>query len=152
MSTLFQSSSTPGRWCMTFSLLSCRTSIRWGLVSFPILINLSYSQTAVLYGSAPNPKLHDPKTGDQLPMLSIAASTVPLVINFGSCTWPPFMANLAKIKKIQAKFGSRATFLTIYTQGKSSIFPVSSNLTFVSRGSPYRGWGLYWLLSPNQGA
>jgi len=26
------------------------------------------------------------------------------------------MANLAKIKKIQAKFGSRATFLTIYTQ------------------------------------
>jgi len=44
------------------------------------------NKTAVLYGSAPNPKLHDPKTGDQLPMLSIAASTVPLVINFGSCT------------------------------------------------------------------
>ena len=32
------------------------------------------------------------------------------------------MANLAKIKKIQARFADKATFLTIYTQGKVSLF------------------------------
>ena len=46
-------------------------------------------QTAVLYHPAPNPQLHDPKTGDPVSLLSVSPSGTaeePLVINFGSCT------------------------------------------------------------------
>ena len=46
-------------------------------------------QTAVLYHPAPNPQLHDPKTGVPVSLLSVSPSGTaeePLVINFGSCT------------------------------------------------------------------
>jgi len=36
--------------------------------------------------AAPNPQLHDPKTGDKVSLLSVARPGLPLVINFGSCT------------------------------------------------------------------
>jgi hypothetical protein len=39
----------------------------------------------------------------QVPLLSLAKAGLPLVINFGSCTWPPFMANLARIKQVHAR-------------------------------------------------
>ena len=77
-------------------------------------------QTAVLYHPAPNPQLHDPKTGDPVSLLSVSPSGTaeePLVINFGSCTWPPFMVNLARVKQIQERF-DRATYLTVYTRGE----------------------------------
>jgi len=35
---------------------------------------------------APNPLLHDPVTGEQKSLLSVASKGIPLVINFGSCT------------------------------------------------------------------
>jgi len=47
------------------------------------------NKTAVLYHPAPNPQLHDPKTGVQVSLLSVSPSGTaeePLVINFGSCT------------------------------------------------------------------
>ena len=47
---------------------------------------------------------------------------VPLVVNFGSCTWSPFMVNLTRIKKIQSRFANKATFLTVYVQGKKKWF------------------------------
>ncbi len=39
----------------------------------------------------------------QVPLLSLAKAGLPLVINFGSCTWPPFMANLARIKQVHSR-------------------------------------------------
>jgi len=36
--------------------------------------------------SAPNPVLHDAKSGDPVSLLSMATKGLPLVINFGSCT------------------------------------------------------------------
>jgi hypothetical protein len=39
----------------------------------------------------------------QVPLLNLAKVGLPLVINFGSCTWPPFMANLARIKQVHAR-------------------------------------------------
>ena len=38
----------------------------------------------------------------------------PLVVNFGSCTWPPFMANISKFAAICEKFQDLADFVTIY--------------------------------------
>ena len=48
--------------------------------------------------------------------------SVPLIVNFGSCTWPPFMASLARISRIQQRWADRATFLTIYIQGNYKYF------------------------------
>ena len=51
--------------------------------------NDDVDKTAVLYHPAPNPQLHDPKTGDPVSLLSVSPSGTaeePLVINFGSCT------------------------------------------------------------------
>merc|ERR1712055_1118532 len=35
---------------------------------------------------APNPVLHEPESGKQASLLSVARQGIPLVINFGSCT------------------------------------------------------------------
>jgi len=59
----------------------------WNMVHDFFITQLQdLNKKAVLFSSAPNPMLHDPKTGSQMPLLSIAASAVPIVINFGSCT------------------------------------------------------------------
>jgi len=44
------------------------------------------NKTAKLYSSSPNPELYDPESGDTKHLLSVAAKSVPLVVNFGSCT------------------------------------------------------------------
>ena len=41
------------------------------------------------------------------------------------------MANLARIKEIQARFADRATFLTVYTQGKSQVRLASGYLIII---------------------
>jgi len=59
----------------------------WNMVHDFFITQLQdLNKKAVLFSSAPNPMLNDPKTGSQVPLLSVAASTVPIVINFGSCT------------------------------------------------------------------
>jgi len=74
------------------------------------------NKTAGEFGPAPNPLVHDPDTGASVRLLDVAVKGQPLVINFGSCTWPPFMVNLARINKIHDRFASKATFLTVYVQ------------------------------------
>jgi len=44
------------------------------------------NKSARLHEAAPNPNLYHAKTGEMLPMLSVATSGSPLVVNFGSCT------------------------------------------------------------------
>jgi len=44
------------------------------------------NKVAELYKNAPNPLLHDPVAGDTKHLLSMATKSVPLVVNFGSCT------------------------------------------------------------------
>jgi len=59
----------------------------WNMVQdYFITLLQDLNKKAVLYRPAPNPALQDPSTGEQKPMLSIVTSSVPLVINFGSCT------------------------------------------------------------------
>ena len=49
------------------------------------------------------------------------------------------MANLARIKEIQARFAGRATFLTVYTQGECQVSVATGYLTRSGyyRGTPY---------------
>jgi len=59
----------------------------WNMVKDFFITQLQdINKTAVLFSHAPNPKLHDPLTGGESSLLSVATATVPLVINFGSCT------------------------------------------------------------------
>jgi len=89
----------------------------WKQISTMLKVELkNLNKTAKLYSSSPNPELHDPESGVTKHLLSVAAKSVPLVVNFGSCSWSPFMVNLARIKKIQAKFANKVTFLTVYVQ------------------------------------
>ena len=38
----------------------------------------------------------------------------PLVVNFGSCTWPPFVVQLARFNKLAASYADIADFLFVY--------------------------------------
>jgi len=59
----------------------------WNMVHDFFLTQLQdINKVATLYSPAPNPALHHPVTGDKVPLLSVASSQLPLVINFGSCT------------------------------------------------------------------
>ena len=71
------------------------------------------NKTAALYCQAPNPSLHTPVTGDTKNLLSVATSNLPLIINFGSCTWPPFMANLARMKERLVLFQMRLSLKSL---------------------------------------
>ena len=50
----------------------------------------------------------------------------PLVVNFGSCTWSPFMSNLDAFNKVVSEFGSHADFVAVY----------------ISEAHPLEGWTL----------
>jgi len=63
---------------------------------------------------APNPALIDLVTKTKTYLLSHEKAGRPLVVNFGSCTWPPFMANLSKFSDLHRKFAELADFITIY--------------------------------------
>jgi len=59
----------------------------WKMISkrFKVLLQ-DINKTAYEFGPAPNPELHDPRTGEVKQLLSVATKSVPLVVNFGSCT------------------------------------------------------------------
>jgi len=57
----------------------------WNMISdYFVTLLQDLNKTAILYGDAPNPLLHT-ETGT-IRLLSIAKDSIPLVINFGSCT------------------------------------------------------------------
>ena len=86
----------------------------WGIFNF--------MREGILYGQAsvgkpaPNPLVvkMDGVTGANL--LDFATVGRPLVLNFGSCTWTPFMRKLVEINRLYHEYGSVADFVTIYTQ------------------------------------
>jgi len=59
----------------------------WKLIKkqFSVLMQ-DINKAAKEFGPAPNPELHDPLTGEVKQLLSVATKSVPLVVNFGSCT------------------------------------------------------------------
>ena len=76
----------------------------------------------ILYGQAsvgklaPNPPVVKIDGVTLVSLLDFAKAGRPLVFNFGSCTWPPFMEKLAEINRMYHEYESVADFLTIYTE------------------------------------
>ncbi len=73
---------------------------------------------------APNPKVLSSDGTHEYNLLDFAKPGRPLVLNFGSCTWPPFMAELADFSRVAADFAGEVDFLTVY----------------VSEAHPMDGW------------
>ena len=75
---------------------------------------------AILYGeaetgqTAPNPPVIKMDDLSQVKVLDLAFPGRPLVLNFGSCSWPPFMEKLATMVRISQAYESVADFVTIY--------------------------------------
>lgn len=54
------------------------------------------------------------KCGSECHLLDFAKSERPLVVNFGSATWPPFTNQLSAFGKLVEEFSSVADFLLVY--------------------------------------
>lgn len=65
---------------------------------------------------APNPPVLSVDGTKCFQMLDFAQGSRPLVVNFGSCTCPVFMARLREFGKIVEEYKSVADFLTIYIE------------------------------------
>ena len=48
-------------------------------------------------------ELTDVDSASKVTLKEMCSSNVPLIINFGSCTWPPFMASLKKFANAKEK-------------------------------------------------
>ena len=91
-----------------------------GGVGFKSIIHGIWSQ--LLYGqaaegnSAPNPPLTELNGFTQKHLLDFAKHGRPLVVNFGSCTWPVFLKKFALFKEIVRDFSRVADFLMVYVE------------------------------------
>ncbi len=65
-------------------------------------------------GKAPNPKVLSQDGATVYSLLDFAKPGRPLVLNFGSCSWPPFMAELADLSRVAADFADNIDFVTVY--------------------------------------
>ena len=79
-------------------------------------------RNGILYGDtyvgkpAPNPPVVKMDGVTQVNLLDFAKAGRPLVLNFGSCSWPPFMVKLATMVRLSHEYESVADFVTIYIQ------------------------------------
>ncbi len=66
--------------------------------------------------ACPNPTVIDFESGKSIKLWDVLSKSRPTVLNFGSCTWPPFMVNLERIKELHASFAQVADFVTVYIE------------------------------------
>ena len=72
---------------------------------------------------APNPQLLTSDGSTSVNMLDLARKGRPLVVNFGSCSWPPFMNKLAAFNKVSSDNYDYHTLNT--PRGRSGILHTS---------------------------
>lgn len=65
---------------------------------------------------APNPPLLYLDGYSQMKLLDFTKGTRPLVVNFGSNSWPPFIEKISEFGEIQKEFAEIADFLVVYIQ------------------------------------
>lgn len=65
-------------------------------------------------GSSSSWKSVGSKCGTKCHLLDFANSERPLVVNFGSATWPPFTSQLSAFSKLVEEFSGVADFLLVY--------------------------------------
>jgi len=74
------------------------------------------TKDAVLGAPAPDVPILNVSSKKTINLLSLSSSGRPLVLNFGSCSWPPFMAVLESFGQMSAKYSHCADFATIYIE------------------------------------
>ena len=77
---------------------------------------LEITKPAQLARQAPNSEVISLDGRMLSKILDYGRQNRPLVLNFGSCTWPPFVAELSKFNRLVDEFGDKADFLTIYIE------------------------------------
>ena len=77
---------------------------------------LDIYKEAFVGSKAPNAKLLSLDGFSEKFLLDFQSKGRPLVLNFGSCTWPPFVAKLARFNEIIAEFCDEVDFLVIYIE------------------------------------
>ena len=65
-------------------------------------------------GPAIDVELYDLVEKSTVKLFDFTKTNRPLVLNFGSCTWPPFMANVKKFGALCGEFSDVADFVTVY--------------------------------------
>lgn len=95
----------------------------WEMYKYMIRKNIDlvlYEKYCQVGLTAPNPDVIEVSGKISKPimkhrkLLSFSNSIRPLVVNFGSCTWPPFMAQVEPFIKLVNKYSSIVDFITIY--------------------------------------
>ena len=80
------------------------------------LILLDFSQKVHLHGPAENVDVVT-LDGNVAKLLDFSKhEDRPLVVNFGSCTWPPFMAKFGEFCNVASSFAPVADFVTVYIE------------------------------------
>lgn len=64
----------------------------------------------------PEAHLIDAKSHEITQLSTLVRRGRPLVLNFGSCSWPPFMALLQKFLKLSQRFSDVADFAIVYIE------------------------------------
>lgn len=77
---------------------------------------LDLNKKAKLWQIAPNPPVSKIDGRKLYNLLDFQKKGRPLILNFGSCTWPPFVAKLSEFKKLVDEFCDKADFLIIYIE------------------------------------
>jgi len=70
---------------------------------------------------APNEAIVSPDGKTYKKILDLQRKDRPLVLNFGSCTWPPFIAKLSDFNTVVDEFSDVADFVTIYIEEAHAI-------------------------------
>ena len=73
-------------------------------------------KSSTLGAPAPDVKVLDILSKKTVSLLSRAKTGRPLVLNFGSCSWPPFLSVLEDFGRMSSKFSSAVDFVTVYIE------------------------------------
>ena len=78
--------------------------------------NFNVTQNAKQGGPAINVSLIKTDGVTHCKLLDFMQDERPLVVNFGSCTWPPFMVQLARFQELVADYAAIADFMYVYVK------------------------------------
>ena len=88
-----------------------------GWQQFKTIYNTTLQQSSVTLkvgDSVPAITLTNLETGKQSTLQSLMRSNVPLVLNFGSCTWPPFVGQLSRFGEVMEEYKNKVDFIIVY--------------------------------------
>ena len=109
-----------------FSMIVDRTTFHRQLNNF---IREVFYRAAIAGKPAPNAKIMNIKTKEFSFIRDLGRKGRPLVLNFGSCTWPPFIAALGEFRRVAETCSDVADFVMIYTSEAHTADDVPLNGT-----------------------